>query len=167
MYETRRYKLIGLLYLAPALLFVLVFTAYPFVHMVGMSFTSWTLITPPKFIGLEQLRQGLQRRADLDVAALHARVHAADHADPDGRRLPHRAAGGGQHARSAGSPATVVFIPVVIGLGVSSLLWYWLFSPGYGFINKVAHGPRVDRAARSLSGSAPTNGCRRGRSSPR
>ncbi len=29
----------------------------------------------------------------------------------------------------------VVFIPVVIGLGASSLLWYWLFSPRYGLIN--------------------------------
>jgi ABC-type sugar transport system permease subunit len=29
----------------------------------------------------------------------------------------------------------VVFIPVVIGLGVSSLLWYWLFSPRFGLIN--------------------------------
>jgi multiple sugar transport system permease protein len=31
----------------------------------------------------------------------------------------------------------VVFTPVVIGLGVSSLLWYWLFSTDFGFINKV------------------------------
>jgi multiple sugar transport system permease protein len=31
---------------------------------------------------------------------------------------------------------TVVFVPVVIGLGASSLLWYWLFSPNYGLINK-------------------------------
>ena len=28
-----------------------------------------------------------------------------------------------------------MFIPVVIGLGASSLLWYWLFSPRYGLIN--------------------------------
>jgi multiple sugar transport system permease protein len=32
---------------------------------------------------------------------------------------------------------TVVFIPVVIGLGASSLLWYWLFSPDAGFINTI------------------------------
>ena len=31
----------------------------------------------------------------------------------------------------------MVFIPVVIGLGVSSLLWYWLFSPQYGFVNPI------------------------------
>ena len=34
---------------------------------------------------------------------------------------------------------TVVFIPVVIGLGVSSLLWYWLFSPHFGLVNPVLH----------------------------
>jgi multiple sugar transport system permease protein len=30
----------------------------------------------------------------------------------------------------------VIFIPVVIGLGVSSLLWYWLFSPDFGLLNR-------------------------------
>jgi multiple sugar transport system permease protein len=31
----------------------------------------------------------------------------------------------------------VIFIPVVIGLGVSSLLWVWLFDPSVGLINKA------------------------------
>jgi multiple sugar transport system permease protein len=30
----------------------------------------------------------------------------------------------------------MVFIPVVIGLGASSLLWYWLYSPRFGLINR-------------------------------
>jgi multiple sugar transport system permease protein len=30
-----------------------------------------------------------------------------------------------------------MFIPVVIGLGVSSLLWYWLFSTDFGLINRA------------------------------
>ena len=30
-----------------------------------------------------------------------------------------------------------MFIPVVIGLGVSSLLWYWLFNPTFGLINRA------------------------------
>jgi hypothetical protein len=30
---------------------------------------------------------------------------------------------------------TVLFTPVVIGLGVSSLLWYWLFSTDFGLVN--------------------------------
>jgi multiple sugar transport system permease protein len=34
---------------------------------------------------------------------------------------------------------TVLFTPVVIGLGVSSLLWYWLFSTDFGLINTALH----------------------------
>jgi multiple sugar transport system permease protein len=30
----------------------------------------------------------------------------------------------------------IVFVPVVIGLSVSSLLWYWLFSYHYGLVNR-------------------------------
>ena len=31
----------------------------------------------------------------------------------------------------------IIFVPVVIGLGVSSLLWVWLFDPTFGLINKA------------------------------
>jgi multiple sugar transport system permease protein len=31
----------------------------------------------------------------------------------------------------------IIFIPVVIGLGVSSLLWAWLFDPMFGLINRA------------------------------
>jgi multiple sugar transport system permease protein len=31
----------------------------------------------------------------------------------------------------------VVFAPVVIGLGASSLLWYWLFSYDFGLVNRL------------------------------
>ncbi len=136
MYSTRRFKIIGLIYLAPALLFVLVFTAYPFAHMVWESLTSWTLITPPKFIGLSNFVEAfndeqtwVSLRYTLEYTLLIT---------------PILMVGGylvallvvGQQLAQARSRATVVFIPVVIGLGVSSLLWYWLFNPGFGFINK-------------------------------
>ena len=32
----------------------------------------------------------------------------------------------------------VVFVPVVIGLGASSLLWYYLFSYDFGMVNRIA-----------------------------
>ena len=31
----------------------------------------------------------------------------------------------------------MVFAPVVIGLGASSLLWYWLFSYDFGLVNRA------------------------------
>ena len=56
----------------------------------------------------------------------------------------------------------VVFVPVVIGLGVSSLLWYWLFSYHFGLVNRFAARPRHHRRSRS-SGSARTRIARSGR----
>src|SRR5262245_45949243 len=57
MRATRRRKLTGFLYVLPALLFVLAFTVYPFIHMVRVSLNDWTLITPPEYVGLDNFRR--------------------------------------------------------------------------------------------------------------
>ncbi len=147
MTARRRRRLIGLLYLAPALMFVLVFTAIPLARMVAMSFTNWSLITPPKFIGLTNFQRWSCDKQFWGVARLHPEVHPAHHSDPDGRGLPARPAGRAEHARSVGSTRAIVFVPVVIGLGVSSLLWVWLFDPTFGLINRTLARPRTHRQA--------------------
>ena len=136
MYATRRYKLIGLLYVAPALLFVLVFTAYPFVQMIWLSFNSWSLITPPRFIGLENFARALDDK-QFWVSLIYSLQYTL-------LITPILIVGGYLVALlvAPNSPLrrltrTIVFVPVVIGLGVSSLLWYWLFSPGFGLINQL------------------------------
>jgi multiple sugar transport system permease protein len=50
MYTGRSWAL-GLVYLTPVLLFVAIFTAYPLVQMVWMSFHNWSLIEPKKWVG--------------------------------------------------------------------------------------------------------------------
>jgi multiple sugar transport system permease protein len=136
VYWTRRSRLTGIAYLTPALLFVLAFTAYPLAHMIWMSFHSWSLITPPSWVGL-----GNYRRAFADgqfwVSFLFTLKYTAI-------ITPILIVGGYLLALlcSRGSPLrrltrTTVFIPVVIGLGVSSLLWYWLFSTDFGLINRA------------------------------
>jgi multiple sugar transport system permease protein len=136
LYRSRRSRLIGLAYLAPALVFVLAFTAYPLGQMVWMSFHNWSLITPPRWVGL-----GNYRRAFTDhqfwVSFLFTLKYTAI-------ITPILIVGGYLLAllTSQSSPLrrftrTMVFIPVVIGLGVSSLLWYWLFSTDFGLVNKA------------------------------
>jgi multiple sugar transport system permease protein len=134
MYATRRYKLIGLLYLAPALLFVLVFTAYPFIQMIWVSFNSWSLITPPKLIGIDNYTRAFADRQfwvsltySLQYTILITPILMV------GGYLIALLVSGNAAVRRV--TRTVVFVPVVIGLGVSSLLWYWLFNPTFGLIN--------------------------------
>jgi multiple sugar transport system permease protein len=136
MHAMRRYKFIGFLYLAPALLFVLVFTAYPFVQMVWVSFNSWSLITPPKFIGLDNYTRALNDR-QFWVSLTYSLKYTI-------LITPILMVGGYLVALlvTRNTPLrritrTIVFIPFVIGLGVSSLLWYWLFNPTFGLIDKA------------------------------
>jgi multiple sugar transport system permease protein len=136
MHAMRRYKLIGFLYLAPALLFVLVFTAYPFVQMIWVSFNSWSLITPPKFIGLDNYTRALNDR-QFWVSLTYSLKYTI-------LITPILMVGGyliallvTQNTPLRRITRTIVFIPFVIGLGVSSLLWYWLFNPTFGLIDKA------------------------------
>jgi multiple sugar transport system permease protein len=136
MLATRRNKLTGLLFLAPALLFVAAFTFYPLAQLVWMSFNSWSLITPPKFIG-----SGNFSRAFADNQFWVSLIYSLKYTL---FITPILIIGGYLLALlvAPNSPIrrvtrTLVFIPVVIGLGVSSLLWYWLYNPLFGLIDKA------------------------------
>jgi multiple sugar transport system permease protein len=136
MSSTARSKWLGLAYLAPALLFVLCFTAYPFAQMIWISFNSWSLITPPKIVGGANYVKAFgdkQFWVSLGFTLKYTLLIT-----------PILMVGGYALALlvSANTPLrrftrAVIFMPVVIGLGASSLLWYWLFSPDSGLINAL------------------------------
>jgi ABC-type sugar transport system permease subunit len=136
LYRSPRSRLIGVAYLAPAVIFVLVFTAYPLGQMIWMSFHNWSLITPPRYVGL-----GNYQRAFADNQFWVSFVFTLKYT---AIITPILIVGGYLLAllTSQNSPLrrltrTTVFVPVVIGLGVSSLLWYWLFSTDFGLVNKA------------------------------
>jgi multiple sugar transport system permease protein len=135
MTATRRRKLTGLLYLAPAIAFVLVFTAYPFVQMVAMSFTNWSLITPPKPVGLSNFQAAFNDAQFWTSLGYTIRYTVII--------TPILMVGGfllallvAPNSRLRRATRAIIFIPVVIGLGVSSLAWVWLFDPTFGLINR-------------------------------
>ena len=136
MYDNRRSILIGLLYLAPALLFVAAFTAWPLIQMVWVSFNNWTLITPPKWVGFNNFTKAWADRqfwVSLQFTLKYTLLIT-----------PILMIGGyllalllAENTPIKRITRAIVFVPVVIGLGASSLLWYWLFSTEFGLINAV------------------------------
>ena len=46
----------AILFLAPSLLGLIVFTLIPILASLGLSFTDWNLLSPPKFVGLQNFR---------------------------------------------------------------------------------------------------------------
>jgi multiple sugar transport system permease protein len=136
MYRTRHAKLVGFLFLAPALLFVAVFTLGPLLGMIWISFHNWSLITPPKFVGPANFARAFaddQFWVSL-LFSLKYTLFLTPILMVGGYLLALLTVANGPLKRVT---RTVVFIPVVIGLGASSLLWYWLFSPDHGFINRI------------------------------
>jgi multiple sugar transport system permease protein len=131
----KRSGLIGLLYLAPALAFVAAFTVYPLVQMSWMSLHNWSLIAEKKFVGFGNFVKiwhdpqfwtalGFTFKYTLLITPilmiLGVLIALLTAANSPLRRFTR----------------AVVFAPVVIGLGASSLLWYWLFSYDFGLINR-------------------------------
>jgi len=136
MYITARGRWIGLAYLAPVLLFVFCFTAFPFFQLIGVSFTNWSLLSPPKFVGFNNFTKAFADRQfwislgfTLKYTLLITPVLMVG-----GYLLALLVVGNTPLRRFT---RAVIFIPVVIGLGASSLLWYWLFSTNYGLINRL------------------------------
>ena len=132
----RRNPAIGLVYIAPALLFVGALTIYPFAQLVYMSFYNWSLLGGISFAGFKNyvkawndpfvwnaLRFTLKYTLFITpilmgLGYLAALLTASE------KRLQKLTRG-------------IIFLPVVIGLGSSSLLWFWLFDSQVGLFNKL------------------------------
>ncbi len=136
MYATSNNRLIGFAYLAPAILFVLVFTAYPLTQMVWMSFHNWSIIEPARWVGVSNYVKAWSDRQFWTSLGFTLKYTIY--------LTPILMIGGYLVALlvSRNTPLrkvtrAVVFLPVVIGLGVSSLLWYWLFNYNFGLVNQA------------------------------
>jgi multiple sugar transport system permease protein len=104
--------------------------------MFWVSLHEWSLITPPEYVGMDNFSRALddeQVWSSLRFTLKYTLIIT-----------PILMIGGYLVALLTASNTklrrftrTVLFVPVVIGLGASSLLWYWLFSARYGLVNRV------------------------------
>jgi multiple sugar transport system permease protein len=135
MYSNTRGKLLGLLYLAPALLFVLAFTVYPLIQMVWMSFHNWSILEPARWLGVANYVKAYNDRqfwVSLGFTLKYT-LYITPILMVLGFLIALLVA---PNTRLRRITRGIVFVPVVIGLSVSSLLWYWLFSYHYGLVNR-------------------------------
>ena len=126
----------GWLFIGPALLFVAVFVLVSLGQLIYTSLTDWSLLGGARFIGFENYlriwRDASFWRALLFTAKYtiiltpilmglgYALALLTLHNTPL-RRLTR----------------TIVFLPVIIGLASSSLLWFWLLDEQVGLLNKL------------------------------
>jgi multiple sugar transport system permease protein len=134
--RTRYKNLQGLLYMAPALIFVLAFVLIPFGQLIATSFTDQSLLGGGKWVGVTNY---VRIWSDSNFwKALVFTLKYTVYITPILIILGYLLA----LLTSANRPVLqfargVIFVPVVIGLGTSSLLWFWLFDQQVGLFDKA------------------------------
>ncbi|GLQ56362.1 carbohydrate ABC transporter permease [Devosia nitrariae] len=129
-------KYVGLLYLSPALLFVAVFVLYPLVQLVMISMTSESLLGGGEFVWFDNYLLAFSDRSFWTSFWFTVRYTLI--ITPILMVLGFLLALLTMQNRALNQIARgVVFLPVVIGLASSSLLWVWLFDQQVGLLNKA------------------------------
>ncbi len=127
---------IGLLYATPALLFVFALTIYPLIQLIQTSMTNKSLLGGGRFIGLENYVRAFNDSTFWSslLFTLKYTVFITPILMIGGFLL---ALLTWQNTRLKQLTRGVIFLPWVIGLGTSSLLWVWLFDQRVGPVNQL------------------------------
>ena len=122
------------LFMAPSIIILAAFVVYPMTQAAYLSLTEYDVLTPARFIGLDNYRELVGdpafRRAlvnTLYYAAVTTPVSVAlalGCAVLLNRRFPLRGLG-----------RTAVFLPVVVGLAVVAIAWSFLLDPDIGLLS--------------------------------
>lgn len=126
----------GLLFVLPAVLFTLVFFFFPLAMTVWMSLNNWPLLGTPSFIGLENYRTLATDKLFWGSLMFTTR-YTLMVTPPIFIFAFILAMLVNQPLRGVSFFRTAYFLPVVIGLGTSSLLWVWLLNDRVGIVNGI------------------------------
>lgn len=126
----------GFLYILPAVLFVAFFVLWPLAQLMWLSLTDTSLLGGGKFVGLDNYFRAFDDRSFWRALGFTVRYTVV---------ITPILMGLGFALALLTAPnrplqqltRAVVFLPVVIGLGSSSLLWFWLFDQQVGLFNKI------------------------------
>lgn len=142
---TQRRKATGLLLVAPAVLFVVVFFLAPLALMVFMSFNRWPLLGSHTWVGLGNYTQLVADSAFTSALVFTLKYTVA--LTPVlfflGLGLAFLVK---NPRRGVGFFRTVYFIPVVLGLASAAYLAVFLFNPQVGTIGKVLTDLHITKA---------------------
>jgi len=135
--RARREQVTGIAFISPWLIGFLVFTLGPMVVSLGASFTSWTMLSPPTWVGLENY----ERMFGDDPLFAQSLLNTAYYvllAVPLATVLAlGLALILNQHLPGMGVFRTIFFLPSITNLVAVSILWIWVFNPEFGLLNSA------------------------------
>lgn len=132
--RVRRARIVGWLFISPWAIGFLAFALYPFLSSLFYSFTNYTIIAAPQWVGLQNYGQMLHD--SLFWKSLYNTLFYTIISVPVSTVV---AIGIALllnlNIRGQAVYRTLFYLPSVVPLVASSVLWLWLFNPSFGFIN--------------------------------
>jgi len=127
----------GLLFAAPAIIGFILFVAYPIGASVYYSFTSYSILQPGRWVGLENYRE-LLTEDPIFYTSLSNTLYMAVVTIPLSIFLAMALAMLlNLKVRGQSFYRTIFYLPTIVPFVASSLLWLWIFNPQYGLINTL------------------------------
>ncbi len=125
----------GLMFASPWMIGFLVFVGGPIFFSVLFSFTRYNVLAPAHWVGLENFQQVFQDKlfykALGNTAFMILRIPLTMAASLAIAMLLNTAIRGMSFYRTA------CYMPAIVPVVASSLLWVWIFNPGQGILNQV------------------------------
>ena len=142
----RRFFWLGMLFVSPWLIGFLVFNVFPICSAIYYSFTDYSVFTAPKWIGLENYKElfgdkliwkSLLNTAYITVIGLPLTLAASL-----GLALL-------LHQKVKGLPIfrTMFYLPTVVPIVASAMLFMWVLNPEYGILNVALHAIGIEGPA--------------------
>jgi multiple sugar transport system permease protein len=127
----------GYLFVSPWLFGLIIFGAFPILASFYISFTTYNMISLPRFIGFENYRI-LFTNDNLFWQSLYNTFYHVVIAIPLGIVVGVALALLlNNKIRGMSAFRTLFYLPNVVSIVAMSLLWLWLFQPSFGLINEV------------------------------
>lgn len=126
----------GLLFALPWIIGFLAFSVYPLFSSLYYSFTQFNPVSPAKWVGLQNYR--LMFQDPLFYKSLKNTFIYALVSTPVNLGIAMGlAALINKKFRGRGVARTIFFLPSVIPMVASTMVWIWMFDPTYGLINNT------------------------------
>ena len=138
----RRQSLVGIGFVLPAVVFFAIFNFYAIGYALYLSFTSWDLLTPPRWIGIANYTALLSDPNFLSSLGITLR-YTFESVVPLILISLGLALLLNQRVRLSGLYQVIYFVPVVIPAVVAAIIWGLLFRPS-GVVNNVVGVVGVD-----------------------
>lgn len=133
----RKEELIAWLFIMPVVLGIIIFNVYPTLFSLVISFNQWNLLSPPKWIGLDNYATLFTSDRFFWKTMGNTATYVAGVVVPGIILAIFFSSLMNQNIRGRTLYRALYFIPVVAPTVAVALLWAWIYEANFGVLNSV------------------------------